>query len=134
MSLPKAKARLNRSVFLLSFQVTRHLEQLMGTKGTSPGQSQHQNNHFVAQMGDVPPGAGESKGGTPRLHQLGVSQAQPRNITWGHGSENTWLFTLKEQHEDKVGPLFLIFLLTKVYLHPELHRRLWLGWGEMPVE
>lgn len=90
------------------------------TEGNIPGQSQYQNNYFLAQMGDVPPGAGESKGRTPGLHQLEVSQAQSRSITRGHGSANTVLFTLKEQHEVEVGPLFLIFLLTKVYLHPEL--------------
>lgn len=106
----------------------------MVTEGTNPGQPWGQNNSVVAQMGDVPPKAGEGKGRTPRLDQLEVSQAQPRSITWGLGSEHTLLFTLQEQRKVSLGPLFLLFLLTKVYLHPELPRCLWLGWGEMALE
>ena len=106
----------------------------MVTEGTNPGQSQDQNNSFVAQTGDVPPRAGDGKGGTPRLDQLEVSQAQPRSITRGLGSAHTLLFTLQKQHKVKLGPLFLVFLLTKVCLHPELPRCLQLGGGQIPLE
>lgn len=71
--------------------------------------------------------------GTPRLDQLEMAQAQPKCITWSLGSEHTLLFTLQEQHKVKLRPLFLIFLLIEVYLHPELPWCLQLGWGEMPL-
>lgn len=61
----------------------------MVAEDTNPGQSQRQNNHLLARVGDVPPRAGESEGVSPRLHQLEVSQAQPRSIMRGLGSEDT---------------------------------------------
>lgn len=64
------------------------------TESTSPGESQHQNKSFGAQVGDAPSRAGEGKGGTPRLEQPEEPQAQPRSIAQGLGSEHTLLLYL----------------------------------------